>query len=298
MNSNAPRLSIGLPVYNGERHLRMALESILAQTFTDFEVIISDNASTDSTQKICQEFSRIDPRIRYHRQNQNSGAARNFNRVFELSRGEYFKWIGFDDWLHPEFLERCVKELDKDSSLVLCYCHEKYYTTDTEFVCSLDDSHNVVSDKAYKRFRQIIWCRSLIDPTYAVIRRSALEKTGLISTLLKADDILAAELSLLGRFGHIPEHLSFRRAQPKTAEERMSRIEPQPKRIRLQFSRSCLEYSRIIRSAKLNAIEKTLLLMDLINFFVCCQIRRRFLRTGASRVCPKPLLSYLQKAIG
>jgi len=301
MDKSTPRVSIGLPVYNGEKHLRKALESIVAQTFEDFELTISDNASIDRTEQICRDFMDKDPRVKYYRQDQNLGAVRNFNLVFELSRGKYFKWMGCDDWLHPEFLAYCVRELDNDPSLVLCYCREKYYSNESKFICSLDDSHKVVSDAAYKRFHQIMWTRSLIDPTYAVVRRSALSRTRLISTLLQADDILAAELSLLGPFGHIPEYLSFRIAQVKTNEERMARIELQPKTMRLEFSKLCLEYSRIIRGAKLNLnpIEKALLLVDLANFFICCQIRRRLFRDSASRrVCPKPLLSYLQKAFG
>jgi len=260
------------------------------QTFEDFELIISDNASTDGTEEICREFADRDKRIRYYRQNQNFGAVRNFNMVFELSTGEYFKWMGYDDWLDPEFLASCVDELDKDPSLVLCYCHEKHYARDGTFVCSLDDSHDVVSDKACKRFHKMMWSRSSIDPTYAVIRRSALLQTGLISTLLGADNILAAELSLLGPFGHIPEHLSFRTAQPRTDKERVARIEPQTKTTHLEFTRSCLEFARIITNAKLNPAEQVLLLLDLMFFFVRCQVHRRLLHSGSYRTCPKALL--------
>ncbi len=299
MDKTAPCVSIGLPVYNGQKHISGAIESVLKQTFEDFELVISDNASTDDTEAVCRAFAARDSRIKYYRQEHNLGAVRNFNKVFELSRGEYFKWLGFDDWLEPEFLESCVSKLDTDSSLVLSYCHEKYYTVESEYICSLNQPHNVVSHKACKRFHQIMWCHSLIDPTYAVIRRSALEKTSLITNLLQADDILAVELSLLGRFGHIRRYLSYRRAQPKTAKERMDRIEPSPETIRLQFTRMCLEYWRIVKeSRRLNIIEKILLLVDLVVYFTCVQIRRRILRKGGSRNCPRPLLEYLQTAVG
>ena len=81
---NKPRVSIGLPVCNGENYLKQALDSIMAQTYTDFELIISDNASTDRTAQICKEYANRDPRIRYYRNEKNLGAARNFNYVFEL----------------------------------------------------------------------------------------------------------------------------------------------------------------------------------------------------------------------
>ncbi len=120
-----PRVSVGLPVYNGENFIKDALDSILAQTFEDFELIISDNASTDGTQQICRQYTSKDQRIRYIRNDGNIGASKNFNQVFELSSGEYFKWIAHDDLCAPEFLERCVEVLDQDPSIVLCFARPK-----------------------------------------------------------------------------------------------------------------------------------------------------------------------------
>src|SRR3982751_485615 len=100
-----PKVSIGLPVYNGELHLALALDSILAQTYGDFEIVISDNGSTDGTESICRRYAAADPRIRYERNETNRGAAWNYNHVFELSRGEYFKWMAHDDLIEPNYLE-------------------------------------------------------------------------------------------------------------------------------------------------------------------------------------------------
>jgi Glycosyltransferases involved in cell wall biogenesis len=116
-----PKVSIGLPVFNGEKYLREAIDSILAQTFTDFELIISDNASTDRTEEICKEYEAKDPRVRYYRNELNLGAAPNYNRLVELSRGEYFKWACHDDLCAPEFLEKCVEILEQNSPIILCY---------------------------------------------------------------------------------------------------------------------------------------------------------------------------------
>src|SRR4051794_27811047 len=81
---NQPRVSIGLPVYNGEKYLAAAIESALRQTFGDLELIISDNGSTDGTREICERFAAEDPRVRYHQEVQNRGAVWNFNRVVQL----------------------------------------------------------------------------------------------------------------------------------------------------------------------------------------------------------------------
>ena len=104
MSENEPRVSIGMPVYNGEKYLEEAIQSILAQTYSDFELVISDNASTDKTQEICLEYAARDSRVRYHRNEKNLGAAPNYNRTFELSTGQYFKWADYDDLLAEEFL--------------------------------------------------------------------------------------------------------------------------------------------------------------------------------------------------
>jgi len=120
MSEPTPRVSIGLPVFNGERYLEETLQSILGQTLGDLEIVISDNGSTDHTAEICRAIAAQDRRVRYHRSERNRGGAWNHNRVFALSRGEYFKWAAHDDLLAPEFLERCVRVLDAVPAYVLC----------------------------------------------------------------------------------------------------------------------------------------------------------------------------------
>ena len=109
--SRSPRLSIGIPVYNGESFLAQALDSLLAQTFHDFEIVISDNASTDRTPEICHAYVQRDPRVRYVRNPLNLGSVPNFNRVFEPSTAPLFKWAAHDDLHHETYLERCVRLL-------------------------------------------------------------------------------------------------------------------------------------------------------------------------------------------
>ncbi len=115
-----PLLSVGMPVYNGQNYLAFTIEAILSQSFTDFELIISDNGSTDETEAICRAYAAQDARIRYERVEENLGAAYNFNRVFELARGRYFKWAAHDDYFTADYFERCIQVLEQNPAVVLC----------------------------------------------------------------------------------------------------------------------------------------------------------------------------------
>ncbi len=112
---STPKVSIGFAVFNGEKTIERAIKSILSQTFKDFELIISDNASSDDTEKICKIFKSNDERVRYIRQNYNIGAAANYKYVLNQARGEYFMWAAADDWHSNDFLEVNVKVLDLNS---------------------------------------------------------------------------------------------------------------------------------------------------------------------------------------
>ena len=108
-----PRLSIGLPVYNGENYLAESLDALLGQTYEDFELIISDNASTDGTADICHSYAKQDSRIRYIRQRQNIGCAPNHNYLVDEARGELFKWASDDDLYARDMIRLCVEALDE-----------------------------------------------------------------------------------------------------------------------------------------------------------------------------------------
>ena len=130
MNSKTAKVAIGLPVYNGERYLDKAIDSLLNQTFTDFELIISDNQSSDRTEQICLDYAASDKRIRFVRQEKNLGSTGNFNFVFQASNHEYFKWAAYDDICSPTFLEKCVKLLDENPDVV--WCHSRSIHIDVE----------------------------------------------------------------------------------------------------------------------------------------------------------------------
>ena len=113
-----PKLSIGIPVYNGEKFIKKCLDSLLLQTFSDFEIIISDNASTDLTSKICEEYKKQDKRILFFKQKYNTRMVANFNFVLQQAKGEYFMWASADDVWHSEFVERNIMFLEKNPGFV------------------------------------------------------------------------------------------------------------------------------------------------------------------------------------
>src|SRR4030067_476273 len=118
-----PAVSIGVPVYNGELHMRAALEALLAQTFTDFELIISDNASTDNTELICREYAARDTRIYYFRHEKNQGASANFQFVLDQAGGEFFMWAACDD-----VRSKSVKVCARSASRAARMCSSPLYT--------------------------------------------------------------------------------------------------------------------------------------------------------------------------
>ena len=214
MRNHLRRLSIGLPVYNGEKFISESIDSILAQTFQDFELIICDNASTDKTEEICRAYTAEDERIRYYRNEKNIGCARNFNRVFQLSTGEYFKWIAYDDLHAPDFLQKCIEILDRDSSVVLCHSHVYHIDEQGKFLQNYDIKFKTDSPKPQERFQELLtkhYCYQI----YGVIRADVIRKTPPISSCAAADAIFLLRLSLLGRFYEIPEYLFFARNHPQ-----------------------------------------------------------------------------------
>jgi glycosyltransferase involved in cell wall biosynthesis len=268
MNSKTPKVSIGLPVFNGEKYLRTALDSILSQTYKDFELIISDNASTDGTRQICLEYMGKDNRIRYYRNKTNLGAARNFNRVFGLSSGEYFKWANCDDVHAQDYLSRCVDALDNDPTAVFCHSKVGRINERGELIGEYDLSLKVNSQKPHERFASLIRLANngwiLI---HGLMRTSALRKTQRFGSYISADRNLLAEISLRGRMIQVPETLFFRREHSESYTERnySSLYEKlswwtttNPKRLVFPYWRVCFEYIKSIRHAGLKWFDRQL----------------------------------------
>lgn len=219
MCCKTPKVSIALPVYNGEKYMREAIESVLAQTFKDFELIICDNASTDQTEKICREYTNKDRRIRYYRNEKNLGCAKNFNRAFELSSSKYFKWIAADCTIEPEFLQRCVDLLDIDSEIILACTHNVGRIEMDDVTICRKGNFALRSDAAHQRFRNAlkrVVAKRGNAPIWAVMRSDVLRETSLLRPFIGADDCLLLQLALKGQFGQVPEFLTLLRRHPES----------------------------------------------------------------------------------
>ena len=205
-------LSIGLFVYNGEQFLEEALHSILSQTFTDFELIISDNASTDRTGEIAEAYAKGDNRIRYYRSEKNMGAGWNARRVFELARGKYFKWAAVDDLLEPELLRRCVEVLESDPGCVLAYARTREVDEDGNFIKDYVTPIRSDYNDPVARFRELLYTSGhRCYQIFGVMRTSALQRIPPQGSYVNADGVLLGRMSLLGRFHEVPEYLFINR---------------------------------------------------------------------------------------
>ena len=211
MNTRVPRVSIGMAIYNEEKYLRKALDSLLAQDFADFELIISDNASVDATQAISLEYAARDPRVCYHRNETNVGATENFNRAFRLSSGEYFMWAAGHDLWAPAFISRCVGVLEKDPSVVLCYPRTQYIDATGEQLTVVDSNLDTRNCTLLGRFNLTVWDPCPAFKFYGVSRSNSLRQTRLGRRVWGPDTVLLSELSILGSFANIPEPLFYGR---------------------------------------------------------------------------------------
>lgn len=213
--SNGARVSIGLPVYNGERYLAATLDSLLTQTYSDLELVISDNASTDATEEICRAYAGRDARVRYYRNATNLGAAPNYNRVFRLASGEYFKWAAHDDLCAPEYLEACVRVLDETPHAVVCHTRTAIIDEHGDLTGHYDDELDLREPRPSDRFARYLFRRaSEWNAIFGVVRRSVLAETPLIGGYIGSDQVLLGELVLRGAVYELPERLFFRRDHP------------------------------------------------------------------------------------
>ncbi len=271
MSSDKTRASIGLPVYNGENFLEAALCSLLAQTHSDFELIISDNASADRTEEICRAFAARDRRIRYYRNNTNIGSARNFYRAFELSSGEYFKWAAHDDLNAPEFLERCINVLDQESSIVLCYPKTKIIDERGRFLRDYDFAVDTTSPKPHVRLYNILrtdhWCFQI----FGVMRADIFRKMLIYEGFRGYDRNMLAEFCLFGRVYEWPEFLFFRRDHSGTSanlyagsSQQFATYDPPSSQLRYLAWRRFRGYFAAVAHAPLNVSERLLCYMQLM----------------------------------
>jgi glycosyltransferase involved in cell wall biosynthesis len=203
-----PTVSIGMPVYNGANYVRRSVQSLLAQDYEDFELLISDNASTDETESICRELAESDVRIRYFRNETNVGASRNYNKVFRLANGAFFKWAAHDDECHRTMLRRCVEVLERAPARVtMVYPLAELIDEQGKTLRPVLDRIESRDPRPHRRLARLLRSLSKCDPVFGLFKTEYLRKTRLIGPFFGADNVLLGELAMLGEIWELDEVL-------------------------------------------------------------------------------------------
>lgn len=290
--TSVPRLSIGLPVYNGEDFLAESLDSLLGQTYEDFELIISDNASTDETADICRGYAKQDSRIRYVRQPHNLGCAPNHNVLVQYARGELFKWVSHDDLYGRELIERAIEALDEYPQVVLANCWTAMIDSSRTVTKAVRYTLDTESPRAPERFRSMLFEKGG-DDDGGVIRMEMLRRIRPYDSYYHSDRTLVTEMALQGPFYHVPDWLYFRRDHPKasiraftTARTNCTNLDPRrADRLRHPVVRLLgeyvLAYVTMIQRAPLSASDKRECYRHLVNWATSRAVPREEEETSA-----------------
>jgi len=250
--ARTPRVSVGLTVYNGEPFLAETLDSLLAQTFEDFELIVCDNASTDRTGEIVGDYAARDARIRYVRHPRNVGASGNERRAFALSRAPYFRWSAADDVYAPQSIARCVEVLDREPGVVLTYPRARFIDDRGRVTHDCEDGLHLPDPRPVERFRQLVERIRYCNAQYGLMRAEAVRRTRLVGDFLDSDIVFLAELVLYGAYHEIPEVLFFRRLHDRALSgtalpEKLAHYRPdQPYAVQLRDWRRLWEHLRSV----------------------------------------------------
>lgn len=264
MKNGKTKLTIGMPVYNSETYVRESLESLLTQTYTDFKLFISDNASTDGTQDICLELAKQDDRIIYHRNDENIGMSPNFNLVAQRCETPFFKWSTADDLWAPTMIEKTLPVIEADDSIALCYPKTKLVNLVEGTEKPYDDNLHLMQDDPVERFLGVLHNIGLCNLHLGISRTAALKKTSFLRPFPGADLNLVAELALYGKFFEVQEYLFYRRfhedssswARTDSAHQIRRFHSARTKNIKMNKWRAEIEYLHATMRAPLPFAEK------------------------------------------
>lgn len=221
--ASRPKVSVCLPVYQGQAYVADAIRSALSQSFADLELVISDNASTDRTGEICRAAAENDPRVRYSRSDVNRGLAWNHNRAFELARGEFAMWMGHDDMLTPTYVARCLEALEQNPDAVVCSTWSNDIDEKGEVVRQVVLPAVAESPRVSERYRDTVQYEQRCDVVFGLMRSDVLRQTQLHGGIHGSDWVLMAEMALRGRFVQIPDYLFSRRKHASQASRKNDR---------------------------------------------------------------------------
>jgi glycosyltransferase involved in cell wall biosynthesis len=207
----APRVTLGVTTYNVERYLPGALDSLLAQDYTDFEIVACDNVSTDSTWDILSAYADKDSRLRIYRNPENLGEAGNFHRVVSLARGEFFRASAHDDIAAPGLLSACVAALDANPKAVLAFPSTILIDGDGNEIGPWEDHLDLRQGGTAARIAKYAQKWNICNEVFGLIRTDVLRRTRMLGPFLSSDVRMLHELALRGEFVQLPERLFYRR---------------------------------------------------------------------------------------
>jgi len=231
-----PTVSVIIPNYNHARFLRQRVDSVLGQTFQDFELILLDDCSTDESQSILRECA-ADPRVRMEFNEKNSGSTfKQWNKGVRLARGEYV-WIAeSDDYADPHLLETLVSRLDAEPGAVFCSCRSVRVSSEGEiiglvdsWVADLDPQKWTVDHLADGReeCRKYLVRRNTIpNASCVVFRKAVYELVGGAdeSLVLCGDWKLWASMALKGQIAYVGQALSYYRWHESSVRAKSQRL--------------------------------------------------------------------------
>jgi hypothetical protein len=247
-------VSVGLPVRNAARSIENVVRSVLAQDHERIELVISDNASTDETEDVCRRLAKADPRIVYHRQRKNVGILNNFVTAIRLAKGTFFRWIGDDDWIAPNYVSRCLDAFNDDERLILVTTQIQYTAPDgkthTRPYNDLSLRANDPIDRLDALVGHLIHGMP-VDPAYALMRRevvAAIPRRNMIAE----DQVFASTLLLKGPWGHVGEVLAHRHLSQLSLPRLARHLGVPGWQAHLYTPLQCLEMMRVIRTLDLS----------------------------------------------
>ena len=304
LNATQPQVSFGLPVRNGEKFLSRLLDSLAQQTLSDYEIIICDNGSSDKTVQLCQAAMERDARIRFIDNGENIGQIENFNKVLKLARGQYFRWIGVDDWLEPNYAECCVNELQQNPQSIGVTTYQCHHEDDGNMEYAEYTGPRLDAPLRHQRFARMMWFLHadfrFIDPIYTMLRRDILMRTQLLQIVPKTDQLLAAELSLHGPIVHVPLCLAHRRREMEDAAVKIQRYhQTRAHELMENTWRECSNYRMLLTSVSLTKWQRLHCEFSIIRYAATGLGRsgKHKLRNGLRRVPGYGLLRMLKRAV-
>lgn len=278
MKSKSPLVSIGMPVYNGERFIKQAIDSLLAQDFQDFELIISDNASKDKTGEICKQYAEKDDRIRYCRNDVNIGMGANFKKVLDIATAPYFMCVAHDDIWEPSYISKLIRIMESDKSIVLAFSdfdnidENGKQTRTYPKILKLSSSETI-----FKRLLQFIMfeeSEGKANLVCGIMRLNTLKEIGSFNKILgewAADMLLVFSMLFKGNFYIIDELLFHKRIGGVSSHRKMSRWENISK-----WHTYFLRYHRIVANSELHPFQK--ITLHFVTVFREVQFQMRFIK--------------------